>query len=130
MFVPFLLLGVVVEALTIVPPRRVTSLLRLQPQKLVWLGDDLPTREEMEFLLPIHDPEPSSRALEISQKRLGYLYGPSLLGNSSYFPTGILGDAMVQQHQHDWYADSFWLVNTVNEEMPKAATALEAVSVI
>ncbi|KAI1347667.1 Lipoxygenase [Xylaria sp. FL0043] len=68
------------------------------------------------ILLPIEDPDLFSRRLEVEQRRAGFLYGPSLLGNSSYFPTGLLGDAMVKQHQDQWYKDAKLLVDTVHEE--------------
>ena len=47
------------------------------------------------FRLPMQDPSPEQRAQQINYHRQGYLYGPSVIGNSSYFPTGPLGDELV-----------------------------------
>jgi hypothetical protein len=80
------------------------------------------------FLLPLEDPDPSSRRKEVKYRQIGFQYGPSLLGNSSYFPTGPLGDAMVQQHQDQWYRDAGWLVRTVEGEIAAALAAIESVS--
>ena len=82
------------------------------------------------FTLPIEENSPSMRAKEIEQKRQGYLYGPSLLGNTSWFPTGILGKAMVQQHMDQWLQDASWLTNVVEEEVKAAATTLKKASSI
>ncbi|KAL8699573.1 MAG: hypothetical protein Q9224_001352 [Gallowayella concinna] len=49
----------------------------------------------LSYVLPQFDPNPSQRAAEIATDRVGYLYGPSLIGNSSFFPTGTLGDKRV-----------------------------------
>ncbi|ATZ47343.1 hypothetical protein BCIN_02g06330 [Botrytis cinerea B05.10] len=72
----------------------------------------------------MYDSEPLRRVDEIMKKQNGYLYGPSLIGNSSYFPTGILGNAMVQQDQDQWYTDAYSLTSHVVEEMQLAADAL------
>lgn len=76
------------------------------------------------FNISVEDNYPSLRALEIERKRQGYLYGPSLLGNTSYFPTGILGDAMVQQHIDEWSQDASSINGVVDEEAKAAAAAL------
>ncbi|GAP93054.1 putative manganese lipoxygenase [Rosellinia necatrix] len=90
------------------------------------LNSQLPVNPpEQRFLLPIEDPDPFSRRREVEYRRAGFLYGPSLLGNSSYFPTGILGDAIVQQHQEQWYKNAGWLVETVGGETAAALAAVE-----
>ena len=66
--------------------------------------------------LPIYDPVPSRRADEVERNRMGYLYGQSLIGNSSYFPSGILGKQLVGEHLDSWYADATRVVDvTANE---------------
>ena len=60
-------------------------------------------------------------------RQAGFLYGPSLLGNSSYFPTGLLGDVMAKQHQDQWYEDAMWLVDTVHEEEVAVLAAIQQV---
>lgn len=39
--------------------------------------------------------DPSARAAAITTTRAGFVYGPSKLGNTSFFPTGTIGDKMV-----------------------------------
>lgn len=92
------------------------------------LGQDHPEEQQGKFTLPIEDHSPSMRILEIDKKRQGYLYGPSLLGNTSWFPTGTLGKAMVQQHMDQWLQDASWLTGVVEEEMNAAATILKKAS--
>lgn len=43
------------------------------------------------YVLPQFDPNPSERLQEVAVNHAGFLYGPSLIGNSSYFPGGALG---------------------------------------
>lgn len=61
------------------------------PLTLSVLNNTLP------YVLPMFDQNTSARAAEITRNRAGYLYGPSLIGNTSYFPSGTLGDALVEQ---------------------------------
>lgn len=93
-----------------------------------WLGPQLPVTSPIQrLLLPSEDLDPSYRRREVEVRKNGFLYGPSRLGNSSYFPAGVLGDAMVQQHQDKWYADAAWLVNTVSEEAAAALSNIQSV---
>lgn len=119
--------GVAVEAATAVLFRG-QSVKHWQSQQQQYpLDPDKPGKQQARMMLPMHDSDPCRRIREIEEKQHGYLYGPSLLGNSSYFPTGPLGDAMVQQHQDKWYSDASWLVDTVSKEAETAAAALEKV---
>lgn len=96
-----------------------------------WLGPQLPVTSPIQQLsLPNEDIDPYSRRREVEVKRTGFLYGPSLLGNSSYFPTGVLGNAMVQQHQDQWYEDAAWLVETAGEEAAAAMAAIQDVGIL
>ena len=80
------------------------------------------------FLLPMFDTEVHSRAEEIRFNREGFLYGPSLLGNASVFPTGALGEAMVKRDKQLWFRDVGYVTEKVNNhEWPKAARALAEV---
>lgn len=94
------------------------------------LDQSNPGEELGKFTLPTEDNSPSMRVLEIQQKRHGYLYGPSLLGNTSYFPSGVSGQAMVQQHMDEWLQDASWLTNVVEEEENAAAATLKKASSI
>lgn len=80
------------------------------------------------FVLPVFDSEPTVRVEEIRTNRLGYQYGPPLLGNTSVFPTGPLGDAMVQRDKKLWFRDVQYVTDKVNGiEIPQAAQALAKV---
>jgi hypothetical protein len=47
------------------------------------------------YSLPANDLASSIRQQQIAINRAGYLYGPSPLGNTSFFLTGVLGDTLV-----------------------------------
>lgn len=89
-----------------------------------WLPEFFLGKDRSKFTISAEDKYSSLRALEIERKRQGYLYGPSLLGNTSYFPTGIMGDSMVQQHIDEWLQDASWMNSVVEEEAKSAAGAL------
>lgn len=76
------------------------------------------------YVLPVFDGTPSERADQIERNRKGYLYGASLLGNTSYFPTGLLGDAMVERDVDLWYEDAAWVSENVARESQLAAAAV------
>jgi hypothetical protein len=125
MLVRLLCFGIAIKAAT-GRPLHGQSLKQWQQsqQQQYWLDPGKPSQEQHKLVLPMNDSEPHKRIREIEQKRHGYLYGPSLLGNSSYFPTGPLGDAMVQHDQDQWFSDASWLVDTVTKEAASAAAAL------
>ena len=97
-----------------------------------WLGPQLPVTSpyKQRFMLPSEDTDPLLRKREIEERQRGFLYGPSLLGNSSFFPSGVLGGAMVQQHQDQWYNDAAWLTQTVNGEAAAAMASIQKVTLI
>ena len=92
-----------------------------------WLEKSFLGKDRSEFTIPAEDGFSSLRALEIERKRQGYLYGPSLLGNTSYFPTGAMGDAMVEQHINEWLHDASWVSGVVEEEAESVAAVLQMV---
>ena len=80
------------------------------------------------FVLPVFDTRISDRVQEIRTNREGFLYGPPLLGNTSVFPIGILGQAMVKRDKQLWFRDVAYVTEKVNEhELPKAARTLAMV---
>ncbi|KAI9665926.1 MAG: hypothetical protein M1821_003861 [Bathelium mastoideum] len=119
-----LLLGVAVPILAL--PAINSQALASKFHAQTWLGPHLPVvpPAPQKLFLPYEDPAPLRRRQEIEGKRHGILYGPSLLGNSSFFPSGVLGDAMAHQHQDQWYNDAGWLTKTVNEEATAAMLAI------
>ena len=56
-----------------------------------------PKYVEPKYTLPQFDPNPSQRLEEVALNHAGFLYGPPLIGNSSFFPTGNLGGARVSE---------------------------------
>lgn len=54
-------------------------------------------RQDQEpFSLPQYNINSSARVAGIEAKREGWVYGPSIAGNTSFYPTGSLGDAAVE----------------------------------
>ncbi|CZS97532.1 related to arachidonate 5-lipoxygenase [Rhynchosporium agropyri] len=51
----------------------------------------------------------TARLEAISTKRQGWLYGPSLLGNASFFPAGTIGSARMQADMALFSLDSAWV---------------------
>lgn len=102
-----------------------TSLKTLQPDS-VDQSHFLP--DQARFTPSSKDDVHLIRVREIQQNRQGYLYDPSLLGITSYFPTGLLGDAMVKPHIVSWLRDAAWVDHAAVEEASAAAAAAKEVS--
>ena len=73
------------------------------------------------------DPNSAARAAELDKNRAGYLYGPSLIGNSSFFLTGELGDQLVQSDIALWNQDATPVRAAVQAE---ATPVLESVGIV
>ena len=80
------------------------------------------------FVLPFSDSSWADRFLEIRRNRDGYQYGPPLLGNTSFFLTGILGEARVRNDKQLWFRDVQYITENVNKELPLAGQDLATVS--
>lgn len=100
------------------------NLMFWKPQQSSRLEKSSPWKNRSKFTVPAETKVPSVRAREVERKRQGYLYGPSLIGNTSYFPMGFMGDAMVQQHVDEWLQDAAWVTGVVEEEAEFALAAL------
>lgn len=48
------------------------------------------------FTLPQYAVNHTARAADIEVKREGWIYGPSIAGNTSYYPNGTLGNAATE----------------------------------
>lgn len=81
-----------------------------------------------QYTIPLFDPNPSERAQEIKRNRAGYLYGPPLIGKSSFSLTGTLGDKKVADDLALWKVDAAPIGEAVAKEAPLAAGAVAAVS--
>ncbi|KAL9586053.1 MAG: hypothetical protein Q9212_001143 [Teloschistes hypoglaucus] len=68
------------------------------------------------YALPQSDPNPAQRAAEIATERAGYLYGPSLIGNNSFFPTGTLGSQRVAADIAVFTANASYITKSIEEE--------------
>ena len=68
------------------------------------------------YSLPQQDPDPALRTLEVSLNRAGYLYGPPLIGNSSYFPTGKLGSRRVVADVSAFKQNAAFITKAIEEE--------------
>lgn len=79
----------------------------------------------LSYVLPMFDKNESSRAEEISNNLVGYLYGPSLLGNLSYYPTGTLGKALVQEDVEYYFLDITVQAASVKNDSTKVLEAIE-----
>ncbi|KAF9769304.1 hypothetical protein IL306_013292 [Fusarium sp. DS 682] len=86
------------------------------------IGLPLPT----EFTLPNEDDEILIRKLEIRKKRKEILYGPSLIGKTSFFMSGPLGDQISQRDQSLWARDAAPVVQAASHE---AAAALHDIQI-
>lgn len=87
------------------------------------IGLPLPT----EFTLPNEDDEILIRKLEIRKKRKEILYRPSLIGKTSFFLSGPLGDQISQRDQSLWARDAAPVVQAASHE---AAAALHDIQVV
>ncbi|KAL8704591.1 MAG: hypothetical protein Q9201_002238 [Fulgogasparrea decipioides] len=69
------------------------------------------------YVLPQSDPYPSQRAAEVATDRAGYLYGPPLLGNSSFFPAGTLGSQRVKDDVTLFTKDAAYITESIEKDM-------------
>lgn len=82
----------------------------------------------MSYSIPTCPQNGTARQQAIAVKRTGYLYGPSLMGNTSYFPSGSLGDAMVERDIAQWTVDYTTMQKLATEDAEGALQALAQVS--
>ena len=80
------------------------------------------------YVLPMYDSDSTGRAAEMQQNHAGYLYGPSLIGNTSFFLTGSLGDQLVQSDLALWEKDAAPVSATIQAESVPVVQGLGAVS--
>lgn len=81
-----------------------------------------------ELLLPVYDALPAVRYTLVAEKRHGFLYGTSLMGNTSYFPSGLLGDEMVLKDIIQFDEDDTAISTAVVADTKNAIEAIEVVS--
>ena len=75
-----------------------------------------PSISSPRYILPQLDPNPSQRAQEVALSRAGFLYGPPLIGNSSFFPTGQLGNQRVRADVDGFIRNAEFINQTITNE--------------
>jgi hypothetical protein len=80
------------------------------------------------YTLPDKHNDSPSRAAAIQVKRDNFIYGPSIAGNTSFWPAGPLGNATVQAHFAALVADGAAQRAAVQADSAAAAQAVTAVS--
>ena len=76
------------------------------------------------YVLPMYDSAPSDRQQQLAEHREGYIYGPSLLGNMSFFPTGSLGDALVAEELDLFFEEGDIFQSIIDLEAQEVITTL------
>ena len=98
-----------------------------QPQNNGSQSTNASTAGNATYLLPMFDPNSAARAAELDKNRAGYLYGPPLIGNLSFFLTGQLGDQLVQSDVDLFNQDAAPVRAAV---LAEATPVLESVGVV
>ena len=68
------------------------------------------------YVLPQFDPNPSERSQEVAINHAGFLYGPPLIGNSSYFPGGALGSQRVGSDITAFVGNAAIITQSIHDE--------------
>ena len=87
----------------------------------------MPNNSVQTYILPMFEKDPTAREEQVAVHREGYLYGPPLMGNSSYFPAGKLGDALVQEQLKTFNPEAEELNNVIEAETKAASAAVAQV---
>src|SRR6478736_1425204 len=88
---------------------------------------DIGLPQPTEFTLPNEDGEILIRKLNIQKTLKEILYGPSLIGKTSFFISGPLGDQISQRDQTLWSRDAAPVVQAVSHD---AAAALHDIQIV
>lgn len=68
------------------------------------------------YFLPQFDPNPTQRVQEIAINHAGFLYGPPLIGNSSYFPAGRIAAERVAADVIAFRQNAAFITEAIEEE--------------
>ena len=77
-----------------------------------------PTISRPGYVLPQFDPNPLQRAQEVTVNHAGFLYGPPLIGNSSFFPAGTLGGQRVKADVVAFTKGAAFITQAIEKESP------------
>lgn len=78
--------------------------------------------------LPQDDSNPDERAAEVSERRAGFQYGPSLIGEAAPFPKGALGDVRAAYDYSVWEVDRKEIDAAVAKDVEAIKASIQAVS--
>ena len=115
------------RALALLASTAIGSALPQTPSS-TYLNTNGSTAKNGSYVLPMYDPNPAARAAELARNRAGYQYGPSLIGNSSFFLTGTLGDQLVKNEIDLWNQDAEPVREVIRAESTPVVGAIQAVS--
>jgi arachidonate 15-lipoxygenase (second type)/8-lipoxygenase (S-type) len=79
------------------------------------------------YSLPMTNSNATVRAVAILDKREGFLYGPSICGNVSYWPTGSLGNSTTESDFTTFTVDSQYIQAAIKVDETTAAETITAV---
>ena len=71
---------------------------------------------ESKYALPQFDSNTSQRLQEVALNRAGFLYGPPLIGNSSFFPNGTLGNQRVNADVVAFTQNAVFITQSIEAE--------------
>lgn len=77
--------------------------------------------------LPIGSQDTTERENAIKTKRETFLYGPPIIPNTSYWPTGSMGDSTIQLHGAQLAADATAVAVTVAADKILAVASFNTV---
>jgi len=76
--------------------------------------------------LPQADKDKSARAKEVAASRVGFVYGPSLIGQAAFFPNGTLGNARTKADYALWMLDRAVIDAAVQSDAALTGQAIAA----
>jgi hypothetical protein len=79
------------------------------------------------FSLPDNDSDIEARASALQLKHAGWTYGPPKAGNTSFYPTGALGEPATKQQAVELGQFQDLVSANVSSDSQKAAAAITAV---
>lgn len=78
--------------------------------------------------LPQSDAKPKERAASVAAQFQGFIYGPSLIGQASFFPNGTLGNARVNDDMALWQLDRTQIKKAMGADVAAATKAIQTVN--
>ncbi|RYP80629.1 hypothetical protein DL769_002374 [Monosporascus sp. CRB-8-3] len=76
--------------------------------------------------IPQNDGDPEGRAAGVAERRAGFGYGPSLIGEAAPFPNGALGDIRTAHDYSVWEVDRNQIDAAVAKDIEATTAAIQA----